>query len=56
MENVPDELASEISRVRLLDFSSNSEIFKKLNKKKWKRQQVRWTQKEKYKKTHELRT
>ncbi|XP_056890700.1 uncharacterized protein LOC130526797 [Takifugu flavidus] len=39
-ENVPDELASEISRVLLLDFSNNVNIFKKLNRKKWRRQQV----------------
>lgn len=47
-ENIPDELAVEIPRSLLLNFTNSSDIFKKLNKKNWKRQQVRQTQK----KTH----
>lgn len=44
-DNVPDELALEIPRPLLLGFSNNGDTFRKVNKKKWKRQQVQWTQK-----------
>uniref|UniRef100_A0A672YFW4 Uncharacterized protein n=1 Tax=Sphaeramia orbicularis TaxID=375764 RepID=A0A672YFW4_9TELE len=39
VDNVPDDLASEIPRASLLGFSGTSN-FLKINKKKWKRQQV----------------
>jgi len=40
IQNVPDELATEIPRVLLQGFSSSTTVITKLNKKKWKRQQV----------------
>ncbi|AWP05264.1 putative mesothelin [Scophthalmus maximus] len=40
IENVPDEMATEIPRALLLGFSGDSEVITKLNQKKWKRQQV----------------
>lgn len=40
ISNIPDELATEIPRALLLGFSNNDAVFKKLNKKKWKKQQV----------------
>lgn len=40
VENVPDEMATEIPRALLLGFSGDSEVITKLNQKKWKRQQV----------------
>uniref|UniRef100_A0A671TLL1 Mesothelin a n=2 Tax=Sparus aurata TaxID=8175 RepID=A0A671TLL1_SPAAU len=40
IENVPDELATEIPRALLLGFSSSNTVVTRLNKKKWKRQQV----------------
>lgn len=41
IQNVPDELATEIPRALLLGFSSSNTVVTRLNKKKWKRQQVR---------------
>uniref|UniRef100_A0A3P9M1U1 Mesothelin a n=1 Tax=Oryzias latipes TaxID=8090 RepID=A0A3P9M1U1_ORYLA len=41
IENVPDELATEIPRVYLQQFTSDSSTIFRLNKKTWKRQQVR---------------
>lgn len=46
VDNVPDELATEIPRTLLLGFSNQSNVFEKLNKKKWKQQQVGETQKD----------
>ncbi|XP_020560196.1 uncharacterized protein LOC101156712 [Oryzias latipes] len=40
IENVPDELATEIPRVYLQQFTSDSSTIFRLNKKTWKRQQV----------------
>ncbi|XP_068583671.1 uncharacterized protein [Cebidichthys violaceus] len=40
IQNVPDEMATEIPRALLLGFSNSSSVIEKLNKKKWKRQQV----------------
>lgn len=40
IQNVPDELATEIPRSLLLGFSNDSGVIDKLNKKKWKQQQV----------------
>ncbi|XP_069545691.1 uncharacterized protein [Brachyistius frenatus] len=40
IQNVPDELATEIPRVLLLGLSSNTVVIEKLNKKKWKQQQA----------------
>ncbi|XP_040892778.1 uncharacterized protein LOC121181061 isoform X2 [Toxotes jaculatrix] len=40
IQNVPDEMATEIPRVLLLGFSNQGSVISKLNKKKWKRQQV----------------
>lgn len=40
IDNIPDELATEIPRALLLGFSNNGIVIEKLNKKKWKRQQV----------------
>ncbi|KAF0037099.1 hypothetical protein F2P81_009973 [Scophthalmus maximus] len=40
IENVPDEMATEIPRALLLGFSGDSEVITKLNQKKWKRQQM----------------
>ncbi|XP_029906846.1 uncharacterized protein LOC115358879 [Myripristis murdjan] len=41
IQNVPDDLATEIPRSLLLGFSSSDDsVIKKLNKKKWKRQQA----------------
>lgn len=45
VDNIPDELATEIPRTMLLGFSNQSNVFEKLNKKKWKQQQVCETQK-----------
>lgn len=45
VDNIPDELATEIPRTMLLGFSNQSSVFEKLNKKKWKQQQVCETQK-----------
>uniref|UniRef100_A0A3P9HKM0 Mesothelin a n=1 Tax=Oryzias latipes TaxID=8090 RepID=A0A3P9HKM0_ORYLA len=41
IENVPDELATEIPRVYLQQFTSDNSTIFRLNKKTWKRQQVR---------------
>ncbi|XP_010776356.1 uncharacterized protein [Notothenia coriiceps] len=41
IQNVPDELASEIPRALLLGLSGNSSVLTTLNKKKWKRQQCK---------------
>lgn len=46
VDNIPDELATEIPRTMLLGFSNQSNVFEKLNKKKWKQQQVGETQKD----------
>ncbi|XP_050926393.1 uncharacterized protein mslnb isoform X11 [Lates calcarifer] len=40
IQNVPDEMATEIPRTMLLGFSNNNSVIKRLNKKKWKKQQV----------------
>ncbi|KAM8772694.1 uncharacterized protein AB9X84_011354 [Acanthopagrus schlegelii] len=40
IQNVPDELATEIPRALLLGFSGSTTVITRLNKKKWKRQQV----------------
>lgn len=40
IQNVPDDLATEIPRSLLVDFSSSNDVITKLNRKKWKRQQV----------------
>ncbi|XP_068444753.1 uncharacterized protein [Clinocottus analis] len=40
VQNVPDEMATEIPRALLLGFSNNASVIEKLNKKKWKHQQV----------------
>uniref|UniRef100_A0A3B3CGL3 Mesothelin a n=1 Tax=Oryzias melastigma TaxID=30732 RepID=A0A3B3CGL3_ORYME len=40
IENVPDELATEIPRVYLQQFTSDNSTIIRLNKKTWKRQQV----------------
>ncbi|XP_023262765.1 uncharacterized protein LOC111655549 [Seriola lalandi dorsalis] len=40
IQNVPDEIATEIPRALLLGFSNNTDVIKTLNKKKWKRQQA----------------
>ncbi|XP_039469157.1 uncharacterized protein LOC116314637 [Oreochromis aureus] len=40
IQNVPDDLATEIPRSLLVDFSSSNDVITKLNKKKWKRQQL----------------
>uniref|UniRef100_A0A3Q3L8M9 Mesothelin a n=2 Tax=Mastacembelus armatus TaxID=205130 RepID=A0A3Q3L8M9_9TELE len=40
VQNVPDELATEITQVLLVGFSSNSTTVTTLNKKKWKRHQA----------------
>uniref|UniRef100_A0A8C7Z042 Mesothelin-like protein n=1 Tax=Oryzias sinensis TaxID=183150 RepID=A0A8C7Z042_9TELE len=40
IENVPDELATEIPRVYLQQFTSDNSTIFRLNKKTWKRQQV----------------
>uniref|UniRef100_A0A669ERQ4 MSLNL n=1 Tax=Oreochromis niloticus TaxID=8128 RepID=A0A669ERQ4_ORENI len=39
IQNVPDDLATEIPRSLLVDFSSSNDVITKLNRKKWKRQQ-----------------
>ncbi|XP_051242517.1 uncharacterized protein mslnb isoform X45 [Dicentrarchus labrax] len=40
IENVPDDLATEIPRVLLAGFSKTFSVINRLNKKKWKRQQA----------------
>ncbi|KAM7394590.1 hypothetical protein PAMP_021381 [Pampus punctatissimus] len=40
INNVPDEIATEIPRALLLGFSSSTSTITTLNKKKWKKQQV----------------
>ncbi|XP_044043889.1 uncharacterized protein LOC122872151 [Siniperca chuatsi] len=40
IQNVPDELATEIPRVLLLGFSNTGSVITTVNKKKWKRQQA----------------
>ncbi|XP_036949254.1 uncharacterized protein LOC119016969 [Acanthopagrus latus] len=40
IQNVPDELATEIPPALLLGLSSSTTVITRLNKKKWKRQQV----------------
>ncbi|KAK1886019.1 Mesothelin-like protein [Dissostichus eleginoides] len=40
IQNIPDELAQEIPRARLLGLSGDSSVLTTLNKKKWKRQQA----------------
>ncbi|XP_023154081.2 uncharacterized protein LOC111588137 isoform X2 [Amphiprion ocellaris] len=40
IQNIPDELATEIPRSLLLGFSNNSSVLTTINKKKWKRQQA----------------
>ncbi|XP_053273901.1 uncharacterized protein LOC128435137 [Pleuronectes platessa] len=40
IENVPDAMATEIPPVQLLGLSGKDSVIKKLNKKKWKKQQV----------------
>ncbi|XP_034413383.1 uncharacterized protein LOC117747873 isoform X2 [Cyclopterus lumpus] len=40
IQNVPDEMASQIPRALLQGFSNNASVIKKLNQKKWNRQQV----------------
>ncbi|KAM9770399.1 uncharacterized protein mslnb [Menidia menidia] len=40
IQNVPDELATEIPRFRLQSFTSSASIITTLNRKKWKQQQV----------------
>ncbi|KAI3353425.1 hypothetical protein L3Q82_019952, partial [Scortum barcoo] len=40
IQNVPDELATEIPRAMLGSFSSSSAVITTLNRKKWKRKQV----------------
>uniref|UniRef100_A0A669BQN3 Mesothelin a n=1 Tax=Oreochromis niloticus TaxID=8128 RepID=A0A669BQN3_ORENI len=40
IQNVPDDLATEIPRSLLVDFSSSNDVITILNRKKWKRQQV----------------
>lgn len=46
VDNVPDELATEIPRTLLLSLSSQDAVLQKVNRKKWRRQQVggtHWT-------------
>uniref|UniRef100_A0AAQ4R9F9 Mesothelin a n=1 Tax=Gasterosteus aculeatus aculeatus TaxID=481459 RepID=A0AAQ4R9F9_GASAC len=40
IQNVPDEMATEIPRALLLGLSNSGGVIEKLNQKKWKRQQV----------------
>ncbi|KAM9362625.1 uncharacterized protein mslnb [Symphorus nematophorus] len=40
IQNVPDDLAIEIPRARLLGFPSTSTVIRRLNKKKWRKQQA----------------
>lgn len=40
VDNIPDELATEIPRTLLLGLSSQDNVLQKVNKKRWKRQQV----------------
>ncbi|XP_075869320.1 uncharacterized protein LOC142879757 [Nelusetta ayraudi] len=40
VDNIPDQLATEIPRTLLLSLSSQVAVLKKVNKKKWRRQQV----------------
>ncbi|XP_019215794.1 uncharacterized protein LOC102080602 [Oreochromis niloticus] len=40
IQNVPDDLATEIPRSLLVGFSSSNDVITKLNRKKWKRQQA----------------
>uniref|UniRef100_UPI0037E999B6 uncharacterized protein n=1 Tax=Semicossyphus pulcher TaxID=241346 RepID=UPI0037E999B6 len=40
IQNVPDELATEVPRVLLSGFSSTSTVVTRLNRKKWKRRQA----------------
>uniref|UniRef100_A0A8C9X0G2 Uncharacterized protein n=1 Tax=Sander lucioperca TaxID=283035 RepID=A0A8C9X0G2_SANLU len=40
IQNVPDEMATQIPRAQLLGFSNNGNVITKLNQKTWKRQQV----------------
>ncbi|XP_008296599.1 uncharacterized protein LOC103369623 [Stegastes partitus] len=40
IQNIPDELATEIPRALLVGFSNSSSVITTLNRKKWKRQQA----------------
>ncbi|XP_059180401.1 uncharacterized protein LOC131958981 [Centropristis striata] len=40
IQNVPDEMATQIPRALLLGFSNNKKVITKLNQKRWKQQQV----------------
>ncbi|XP_078131792.1 uncharacterized protein LOC144534036 isoform X1 [Sander vitreus] len=40
IQNVPDEMATQIPRAQLLGFSNNGSVITTLNQKTWKRQQV----------------
>lgn len=40
IQNVPDDLATEIPRSLLVGFSSSNDVVTILNRKEWKRQQV----------------
>ncbi|XP_029285570.1 mesothelin-like protein [Cottoperca gobio] len=40
IQNIPDEMATEIPRAQLLGLSNTGSVISRLNKKKWKQQQV----------------
>lgn len=48
VDNIPDQLATQIPRTLLLGLSSQDAVLQKVNKKKWKRQQVSGTQSDTY--------
>lgn len=44
VDNIPDQLATEIPRTLLLGLSNQNTVLQKVNKKRWRRQQVSGTQ------------
>lgn len=44
VDNIPDQLATQIPRTLLLGLSNQDTVLQKVNKKKWKPQQVSGTQ------------